>query len=62
MVSIDSCINAGAPLETLRALQRPDGSLPFPYLEAEDYQQALIQEKQDGIPKNSLVSQGLLSH
>jgi hypothetical protein len=55
MVSIDSCINAGAPLETLRALQRPDGSLPFPYLEAEDYQQALIQEKQDGIPKNSLV-------
>lgn len=54
---INQCVDAGSPLETLRALQKKDGNLPFPYLEAEDYQLALDQEKEEGLPKNTIVSQ-----
>ena len=55
MLNINDCVDAGAPLETLRALQKPDSNLPFPYLEAEDYQNALEVEKKEGLPKNALV-------
>ena len=53
---INQSVDVGSPLETLRALQKTDGNLPFPYLEAEDYQLALDQEKEEGLPKNTIVS------
>lgn len=59
---INQSVDAGSPLETLRALQKTDGNLPFPYLEAEDYQLALDQEKEEGLPKNTIVSHCIPLH
>lgn len=56
LYNINLCIEAGSPLETLRSLQKPPANLPFPYLEAEDYQLALEQEKREGFPSNTIVN------
>ena len=56
LYNINRCIEAGSPLETLRSLQKPPANLPFPYLEAEDYQLALEQEKREGFPSNTIVN------
>ncbi|XP_019861155.1 PREDICTED: uncharacterized protein LOC109589532 [Amphimedon queenslandica] len=55
LYNINCCVEAGSPLETLRSLQKPAGNLPFPYLEAEDYQLALEQEKKEGFPQKTIV-------
>ena len=55
LYNINCCVEAGSPLETLRSLQKPAGNLPFPYLEAEDYQLALEQEKREGFPQKTIV-------
>ena len=55
LYNINCCVEAGSPLETLRSLQKPPGTLPFPYLEAEDYQLALEQEKREGFPQKTIV-------
>ena len=52
---INEAVDRGIPRETLRVLQSSDANLPFPYLEAEDYQSALVMEKKNGIPVNTVV-------
>ena len=52
---INEAVDRAVPKETLRALQYSDANLPFPYLEAEDYQSALVMEKKNGIPVNTIV-------
>ena len=52
---INISINKENSANTLKALQNSDASLPFPFLESEDYHAALNSQKHQNIPTNVLV-------
>lgn len=56
MQNVNKALESGDPQELMESLQNSDGIFPFVFQEAKKYHAALLKEREQGLPKNVLVS------